>query len=54
MWLYPLPVVLVIVGWLSIYASAKPVQQLAAIVAPIVGCILYALVVRRRVQHDTP
>jgi len=54
MWLYPVPVILVVIGWLSIYASAKPVQQLAALVAPIIGCILYALVVRRRVQHDTP
>ena len=53
MWLYPIPVVLVIIGWLAMYASAKPTQQIAAIVAPIVGSVFYVLFVRRRLIHDT-
>ncbi|MBU3741255.1 MAG: APC family permease [Candidatus Kapabacteria bacterium] len=54
MWLYPVPVVLVIIGWLAMYASAKPMQQVAAIVAPIIGSLIYVLVIRRRSTYDTP
>lgn len=48
MWLYPVPVVLVIIGWLAIFASAKPQQQIAGIVAPIIGSLIYVLVLQRR------
>lgn len=48
MWLYPLPVLLVIAGWIAIYASGSSQQQLLAVVAPIVGCIIYAAVLHRR------
>lgn len=53
MWLYPIPVVLVVIGWLAIYASAKPVQQLAALVAPLIGSLIYVFVIRKRFAHDT-
>jgi len=48
MWLYPIPVVLVIIGWLAIYASAKPMQQLAALVAPVIGTLIYVVFIRRK------
>lgn len=48
MWLYPLPVLVTIVGWLWIFASAKPIQQLLAIAAPMVGALVYVVVVRKK------
>ncbi len=47
MWLYPLPVVLVTIGWLSIFASARWEQQVAGIIAPLIGALVYTLVVKR-------
>lgn len=48
MWLYPIPVLLTIVGWLWIFASAKPLQQIVAIAAPLVGALVYVVVIRKK------
>ncbi|MCX6141362.1 MAG: amino acid permease [Candidatus Kapabacteria bacterium] len=49
MWLYPLPVLLTIVGWIWIFSSAKPLQQILGVVAPLVGVVVYlALAGRNR------
>jgi len=57
MWLYPVPVLLVIVGWLAIFFSAKPVvvggspyplAQIAGVVTPMIGCVVYYFFLHRR------
>ncbi|NQW29189.1 MAG: amino acid permease [Ignavibacteria bacterium] len=52
MWLYPIPVILVTIGWLSIFASAKWEQQLAGVVAPLIGAIVYVFVVKRYSENQ--
>lgn len=63
MWLYPVPIVLVIIGWLSIFISAKPVAipgadpnaaitlplaQIAGIAMPIIGAGVYCILAWRQ------
>lgn len=48
MWLYPVPVFLVIIGWLAIFASAKPAQQIGGLIAPALGSLVYVLFLHRR------
>lgn len=48
MWLYPIPVLLTIAGWLWIFASAKPLQQIVAVTAPVVGVVVYYAFIRQR------
>jgi fructoselysine transporter len=45
MWLYPLPLILAIVGWLLMFSAAKPQQQMAALVMPVAGLVVYGGVV---------
>lgn len=47
MWLYPIPVILTIAGWLWIFASAKPLQQQLGLLAPLIGIIVYVVFVKR-------
>ena len=53
MWLYPIPVVITIAGWLWIFASAKPLQQVLALAAPLAGMLVYWVVIRRRNVYDS-
>lgn len=58
MWLYPIPIILVIVGWLAIFISAKPVAvgndatlplaQIAGIAMPIIGAGVYCILAWRQ------
>lgn len=48
MWLYPIPVVLTIAGWLWIFSSAKPLQQQLGLLAPLIGVAVYFVFVRGR------
>ncbi|MDZ4746712.1 MAG: amino acid permease [bacterium] len=59
MWLYPLPIILVIIGWLAIFISAKPVAvaggaytlplaQMAGIAMPIIGSVVYCILAYRQ------
>jgi len=48
MWLYPIPVVLTIAGWLWIFSSAKPLQQQLGLLAPVVGVIVFMIFVKKR------
>jgi amino acid transporter len=41
MWLYPIPAVLTVGLWIWIFASAKPLQQLMAVIAPLIGSIAF-------------
>jgi len=52
MWLYPLPVLLTIVGWIWIFSSAKPLQQQLGLAAPVIGVVVYLILARR--QHTWP
>lgn len=52
MWLYPIPVVLTIAGWLWIFSSAKPLQQQLGLLAPLIGVAVYVLFVRGRYAAD--
>ncbi|HLP28694.1 MAG TPA: hypothetical protein VK147_08640, partial [Candidatus Didemnitutus sp.] len=47
MWLYPIPVVLTIIGWIWIFSSAKPLQQQLGVAAPLVGVVVYLALARR-------
>lgn len=47
MWLYPVPVLLTIVGWIWIFSSAKPLQQQLGLAAPVVGIVVYLALARR-------
>ncbi|MFN5377376.1 MAG: APC family permease [Ignavibacteria bacterium] len=44
MWMYPVPALLTIVLWLWIFSSAKPLQQIMGVVAPVVGTIVFVAV----------
>lgn len=57
MWLYPIPIILVIIGWLAIFISAKPVNvagetwplaQLVGIAMPIIGSGVYCVLAWRQ------
>lgn len=57
MWLYPVPVLLVIAGWLAIFFSAKsvvvggspwPLAQIAGVATPMIGCVVYYFFLYRR------
>lgn len=48
MWLYPIPVILTIAGWLWIFSSAKPLQQQLGLLAPVVGVIVFVIFVKNR------
>lgn len=48
MWLYPIPVILTIAGWLWIFSSAKPLQQQLGLLAPVVGVVVFMLFVKKR------
>ena len=41
MWLYPIPALLTIGLWIWIFASAKPLQQIMAVIAPLIGSIAF-------------
>jgi len=41
MWLYPIPALLTVGLWIWIFASAKPLQQLMAVVAPLIGSVAF-------------
>lgn len=43
MWLYPIPAILTIGIWLWIFSSAKPLQQIMGVVAPVVGSIAFCI-----------
>jgi amino acid transporter len=48
MWLYPIPVVLAVAGWIWIFASAKPLQQQLGLLAPVVGVCVFLVISYRR------
>ena len=52
MWLYPVPVLLTIVGWVWIFSSAKPLQQQLGFAAPIIGVAVYLILAKK--QHTWP
>jgi len=52
MWLYPIPALLAIAGWLWIFSSAKPLQQQLGMTAPLVGIVVY--LVLAKVQRQWP
>jgi amino acid transporter len=52
MWLFPLPALVLIVLWLWVFSSSSPLQQTAAIIAPLVGTVAFLIV--SRVQHTWP
>jgi len=50
MWLYPVPILIAIIGWLWIFVSAKALQQQLAIVAPIIGVAVFYLFIQPRLN----
>ncbi len=44
MWFYPIPVILTVLLWLWVFASAKPLQQQVGIIAPMVGSVVFVAV----------
>lgn len=53
MWLYPVPVLIAIIGWLWIFVSAKALQQQLAILAPIIGATVFFVFINKRTSHNT-
>ncbi|MCU0329963.1 MAG: APC family permease [Candidatus Kapabacteria bacterium] len=52
MWLYPIPVIFAMVGWLLMFSAARPMQQVAALVMPVIGLAVYAGVTALQRKHD--
>lgn len=48
MWLYPIPALLAVVAWLWVFSGASPEKQLAGLIAPVVGVVVFFLLAKVR------
>lgn len=48
MWFYPVPALLTIIAWLWIFSAAAPEKQIAGVIAPVVGIVVFLFLARTR------